>query len=290
MTRRLSPPPARDVLETSGRDRTGVFDLGFGRHGCRTVIEHQLVSYPFHFTRPFWLDAAIPALSTVYQQSSSGGLYRGDDLFCRYRLGAGTACHITTQAATVVHDCQGIPVRQYCEMTLEEGAFLALAPDPYVLFPGASIYSNLSARLGVDAVLLVTESFSMHDPQATGRQFGEIFFDTKIFDLSEHLLVRDCFRVAGSNLTGNASPIGQWRIVMNFLLLGSVHRLPRREDLAGIGSSADSIIGVTAAPNYAGWGVRCLAVDAVAARRIADRIFCLSVRSAFGNEATKRRK
>ena len=35
---------------------------------------------PFHVTRPFYLDAQRPDLATLYLQSSSGGVYGGDDL------------------------------------------------------------------------------------------------------------------------------------------------------------------------------------------------------------------
>ncbi|MGE0008169.1 MAG: urease accessory protein UreD [Parvibaculaceae bacterium] len=283
-------PPEAPVRDASGWNRTGVFDLDVVRHGGRSAIGRQHVSYPFHLTRPFSLDAAIPALLTVYQQSSSGGLYRADRLSCRYRLAAGAACHVTTQAATVVHDCQGLPARQACEVALEEGAFLALTPDPYVLFPGASVSSRLEARLAPDAVLLIAEAFAMHDPQGEGRPFDRLASDTSIRDEAGRLMVRDCFRIEGSDLTGAASPIGRWRIIASFLLLGPPSRLPGRDELAAPGADADAVIGVTATANGAGWGVRCLAADAVAARRVGEDIFAACVRAAFGHAPAARRK
>lgn len=283
-------PPDGSTRESSGQSRTGVFDLEFMRHGHRTVIGRQHVSYPFHLTRPFSLDAAIPALLTVYQQSSSGGLYRADNLSCRYRVGANAASHITTQAATIVHDCHGLPARQSCEIELDDGAFLALTPEPYVLFPGASVFSTLNARLAPDAVFLVGEAFAMHDPEAKTRPFDQLASDIIIRDSTGRLLVRDCFRVAGSDLVDVASPIGRWRLVANFLALGPPSRLPKREELAGFSSDPGAVIGVSATANGAGWGVRCLAIDAVAARRVAEKIFSSCVRSAFGQLPVIRRK
>ncbi|MGE3876794.1 MAG: urease accessory protein UreD [Parvibaculaceae bacterium] len=283
-------PPDAPTDENPGGKRRGIFDLEFLRHGGRTVIGRQHVSYPFHLTRPFSLDPQIPALTTVYQQSSSGGLYRADNLSSRYRLGAGAACHVTTQAATVVHDCQGMPARQICEAALGEGAFLALTPDPYVLFPGASVSSTLDFRLASYAVVLVAESFAMHDPQAKARPFDRFTSDTTIRDAGGRLLVRDCFRITGADLADAASPLGRWRIVANFLMLGPAARLPGREELAGLGSDPGAVLGVGAMANDAGWGVRCLAGDAVAARRVAERIFSACVRSAFGQLPAARRK
>lgn len=282
--------PHAPAGDSSHKSRAGVFDLEFMRHGRRTVIGRQHVSYPFHLTRPFSLDAAIPSLLTIYQQSSSGGLYRADDLSCRYSLGAGAACHITTQAATVVHDCHGMPARQVCEAALDDGAFLALTPDPYVLFPDAAVCSALDARLAPDAVLLVAESFAMHDPEAKARPFDRLTSDVTIRDLTGRLLVRDCFRIAGSDLLGAASPIGRWRIVASFLLFGPPSRLPGREDLADLAHVPGAVIGVSAAAHGAGWGVRCLAADAVAAGRVAEKIFSACVRAAFGQLPVARRK
>ncbi|MGE4252879.1 MAG: urease accessory protein UreD [Parvibaculaceae bacterium] len=283
-------PQEAAASEASGRSRTGVFDLEVLRHGGRSVIGRQHVSYPFHLTRPFSLDAAIPALLTVYQQSSSGGLYRADNLSSRFRLSAGAACHVTTQAATVVHDCHGMPARQMTEATLEEGAFLALTPDPYVLFPGASVSSTLDVRLAPDAVCLVAEAFAMHDPQAKARPFDRFTSDTTIRDAGGRLLMRDCFRITGAELADAASPMGRWRIVANFLLLGPASRLPGRETLAGLGSDPGAVVGVGAMANDTGWGVRCLAADAVAAHRVAETLFSACVHAAFGQLPAARRK
>jgi urease accessory protein len=283
-------PPAASASASSGSERKGRFDLDFMRHGPRTVIGRQHVSYPFHLTRPFCLDSAIPSLLTVYQQSASGGLYRADELACRYHLGAGAAAHVTTQAATVVHDCHGQPARQAIDVTLEDDAFLALVPDPLVLFPGASVASVLKARLAPGAVLLLADSFALHDPQAKGRPFDQLASEVSIRDAEERLLVRDCFRVQGAELAGPASPTGQWRIVSSFLLLGSQTRLPKRDVLTALDPGAGAVFGVSPLANGAGWGVRCLAADAVSARRVAEMLFSACVLTALGHLPAKRPK
>jgi urease accessory protein len=287
----MPPRPGEADLGSAAREvPAGRFELAFLRHGARTAIGRQFVSYPFHLTRPFALDSTIPSLLTVYQQSSSGGLYRAERLACRYDVGKAAAAHVTTQAATVVHDCHGQPARQRIEIALEEDAFLALTPDPLVLFPGASYVSRVEAKLAAGAVLLLADAFAVHDPQSAARPFDQLTSDVVVCDAGGRLLLRDCLRVAGGALAGPDSPIGGWRIVSSFLLLGDLKRLPLREKLVGLASDERAVAGVTILPNDAGWGVRCLAADAVAARRVAELLFSACVRAVLGNAPAHRRK
>lgn len=270
--------------------RNGRFELSLSRHGARTHIGRQYVSYPFHMTRPFALDVAIPSLLTVYQQSSSGGLYRDDRLSSRLDVGTGAAGHVTTQAATVVHDCYGQVARQTTEIVLQEGAFLALTPDPLVLFPGAACSNITQARLAPGAVLLLSDAFALHDPQARNRPFEKLEAKVEIRDADGRLLVRDNLDIAGADLAGPASPVGEWKVVSSFMLVGAPDRLPTVDELASLGRAERQVAGITALPNGAGWGVRCLAADAIAARGIANDLFALAVVAAFGQQPARRRK
>lgn len=292
MTSHWPQPPATYALvqPRQAEARCGRFELAFSRHGARTHLGRQFVCYPFHMTRPFALDRAIPSLLTVYQQSSSGGLYRDDRLTSRYELGAGAAAHITTQAATVVHDCHGQPAHQVTEIALEENAFLAVTPDPLVLFPGASSSSTLRARLAPGAVLLLSDAFTCHDPEGRLRSFDRLGSDVSIRDAAGRLLVRDNLEVSGADIAGPASPIGGWKVVSNFMLLGDPTRLPAAEALVALNDMASAIVGVSALANGAGFGLRCLAADAIAARSIGESLFELAVAAAFGIQPVPRRK
>lgn len=285
--------PSTSLLEPTFSARSqssGRFELDFMRHGARTTLTRQFVSYPFHLTRPFRLDPAIPSLLTLYQQSSSGGLYRGERLSCRFRAGAGAAAHITTQAATIVHDCQGRPAHQNTAIRVESGGFLAYAPDPLVLFPGASFAARLEASLADDAVLFLCDAFTTHDPKGEGRCFDRLHSDVVIRDLGGKLAVRDCFQLAGTALCGQASPMGRWQVMASFLVLGPQSRLPSQLELQRSHVEGSSIVGVSMLPNAAGWGVRCLAADAIALRSACERLFSLCCQAAFGHSPMPRRK
>ena len=57
----------------------------------RTYISHQRVGYPFHITRPFYLDPVPAGLLTLYLQSVSGGIYRGERLALSLEAGENLA-------------------------------------------------------------------------------------------------------------------------------------------------------------------------------------------------------
>jgi len=278
------------LSSTAADASAGRFELAFMRHGAQTVLGRQFVSYPFHMTRPFALDPAIPSLLTVYQQSSSGGLYRAENLASRYELGRAAAAHVTTQAATIVHDCHGESAEQSVEITLKEDAFLALTPDPLVLFPGGSCSSRLRANLAPGAKLMLADAFALHDPKGHSRAFEQVQSDVAVYDAAGTLVVRDSYRVTGEALTGEASPIGSRRSVASFLLIGPSARLPQKEALAAVAADSGAPLGVSPLPNGAGWVVRCLAADAIAGRRVAESLFSLCVIAAFGASPLPRRK
>lgn len=270
---------------------SGRFELAFVRHGHRTSIGPQFVSYPYHLTRPFSLDAAIPQLLTVYQQSSSGGIYRAEKLSSRYQLGERTAVHVTTQAATVVHDCQGHPAAQDVEISLEQDAFLALTPDPLVMFPGAACKSTLRASMAPGAVLMIADAFAQHDPKQRSRPFDVLASDVVVRGPGGDIRVRDSMRISGSDLASAASPIGRWRAVSNFMMVGEASRLPTKSQLDdALADVEKAVVGIAALPNSSGWGLRCLASNAVAAADVADRLLAISVQSALGNPPALRRK
>jgi urease accessory protein len=270
--------------------RHGRFDLEFRYDGKRGFIGRQFVSYPFHFTRPFALDAAIPSLLTVYQQSSSGGLYRADRLTSHVQMRRGAGAHITTQAATIVHDCQGLAASQTVRIEAEAGSFIAYTPDPLILFPGAALTSELSVRLGEGAVVLLQDAFATHDPMAHCRMFDTLASDMVVTDDTGKVLVMDRFSLKGTELAGDASPVGSWPVVSSFMLLGPPNRLPDRARLTEIEPVAGAIVGISSLPNAAGWCIRCLAENAIAARAVSEGILNTGVTAAFGIAPAPRRK
>jgi len=273
-------PPARAVEA----------GLSFARRGGRTMLVHQRVPYPFHVTRVFHLDPQRPHLATLYLQSASGGLYRGDRLALDVRVAPGAAAHLTTQSATIVHATRGRGASQTIRITVEPQGFLAFTPDPLVLFPGAAISSTTEITLCAGAAAIVTDGFASHDPGGGASAFERYAASTVVRDERGRVLISDRGAVRGDALSGDASPLGPHRAAGTVLLLG---RGADRLDGAELQKRLDAVgclAGIGALPNGAGVGGRILAPDGGSLRRGLDAAFACAFEALVGVVPGARRK
>lgn len=300
------------TIGAAGRWATARLDFAVG--GGRTVLARQHVPYPVHVTRPFRLDAALPGLATLYLQSASGGLYRGDDVGLEVDVGAAAAVHLTTQAATVVHDGRRVGARQRTAIRVGEGGFAAFTPDPLVLFPGAWLESRTEITLDGGAAAIVAEGICRHDPAGGDAPFDRFEATTIVRDASGRVLVADRGGVDGADLTGAASPLGPWRAFGTCLVL-----VGRSSEVPGGGSSPTGaaflspmlaarlspmlsagleaaasdrgcLAGASTLPNGAGLAVRLLAVEGGALARGLDAVFATAFAALLGVPPAPRRK
>lgn len=275
-------------------------NLGVGRHveaqlvfavgGGRTVLTHQLVPYPFHITRPFRLDVERPDLATLYLQSASGGLYRGDDLTLGITAEAGAAAHLVTQAATVVHDTGAYPARQRVEIDVGADAFLAYTPDPLVMFPGAAIVNETRVTLGPGARAIVADAFAMHDPKAGGRPFASLTQRFEVADTAGRTLVHELGRIDSTAIVSEASPLGPFRACGALCVLAAADLLPAASALREAGEACGGLAGVTSLPGSTGLMVRCLAQDGGSVRRGLEAAFEIAFASLAGARPAPRRR
>jgi urease accessory protein len=269
--------------------RTARARLAFESRGGLTVLARQFVPYPFHVTRPFHLDTGRRDLATLYLQSSSGGLFRGDDLALSITACAGAAAWVTTQAATIVHDTRGEPARQ--SITVEAGpqALLVLACDPLVLFPGAELETSTRVTLAPGARIVVAEGMTWYDPGATGRVFESYRGETTVTTGLGRVVVMDRQALAGAEAAGPFSPLGPYRAMGSVLLLGE----GPWPDPAGLESLLDGLrcwAGASALPGRAGLGLRVLAPDGGALAAGLDAVVMAAMEQVLGVPAARRRK
>lgn len=262
--------------------------LAFAVAGGRTGLLRQHVPYPFHVTRPFHLDAGRPDLATLYLQSASGGVYRGERLGLSVAMGEGAAAFVTTQSATVVHDCRGRPAALDVRLSLARGSLLAYAPDPLVLFPGAALRTTLHVTLGPGAVAVCQEGLACHDPGGRGAPFDHIQAETVVHGPDGALRVTDRGLIAGATLGAAASPLGPHQAAGSVLLLGMAledgKALQARIDRLGC------LSGLSALPNKAGTGIRLLAPDGGRLSLALALAFNECFRAASGIDPAPRRK
>jgi urease accessory protein len=269
--------------------------LHFSHGGGRTVLSRQRIPYPFHATRPFYLDRARADLATLYLQSAAGGLYRGDRVALSITAAPDSAVHVTTQAATIVHRTHGLAVEQAAHLDVGDGAFLAFTPDPLVLFPGAEISCTTEITLAAGGCAILTDGLSHHDPEGVGperygRPFTRYSNAVVVRDAAGHVLLNDRGAIAGEAMFGPSSPLGPYRAV------GTVFVLGRGADLCEAAlfeerlATCGCIAGFSKLPNNAGIGSRVLAPDGGALTRGLEAAFALAFEALIGVPPARRRK
>lgn len=264
--------------------------LRFTRGGGRTVLARQRVPYPFHATRTFYLDRARPEIATLYLQSASGGLYRGDSLALSIVADCHAAAHVTTQASTIVHRTYNRSIAQSTRIEIGEHAFAAMTPDPLVLFPGAEIACTTDITLAATARAIVTDGLAHHDPEGKSRPFGRYSNAIVVRNAQGAVLLADRGSLAGELMLGPTSPLGPFRAAGTLLVLG--HGSDRCDPeifenrLAACGCTA----GISKLPNDAGIGGRILAVNGGALARGLETAFAIAFEALIGVPPARRRK
>jgi urease accessory protein len=251
-------------------------------------LRRQHVGYPLHVTRGFHLDAARPDLLTLYLQSSSGGLYAGDRLKLDVAVGANAALHLTTQAATVVHDGKDTASTQQMRIGVGKGAFCAISCDPYVLFPGANLSVDTVAVVEDDAILFLADGISVHDPRRSGRAFRQYAGRQCVMRPDGRLLLKDFGRVAGEALRNG--PAGTMAAVATAFVIAPREKWPSVETVMQAVDRSGCVAGVSEAPNKAGLAIRILAPDGGILARGIEAAFHAAAHGTLGVELARRRK
>jgi urease accessory protein len=278
--------PLSCFASSAGRDVEA--HLAVDLAGGRTTLRSQHVGYPLHVTRGFHLDAARPDVLTLYLQSASGGLYAGDRLALDVSVGTNAAFHLTTQAATVVHDGRDIGSRQRQSINVESGAFCALTSDPYVLFPGAKLELETVATVADDGVLFLVDGFAIHDPGNAGRIFAQFASRQRISRPDGRLLLQDVGRIRGDELRNGA--LGSMAAAATVLIIAPADKLPEMTAMEEAADRHGCLAGASPAPNNAGQVMRILAPDGGTLTRVLEAAFHVASRAALGVDLARRRK
>ena len=278
-------PPTR----TQGR-----LELVFAPDGSgRSFLARQFASYPFHICRVQYLDEELPAMASLYLQSSAGGLFAGDRLGVSITCEPGALAHVTTQASTIAY---GMPDGEACQRTALEvgsGGLLEYLPDPVILFPQARLDTRLSLKLADNATAIVTDAFLSHDPDGAGGHFGAYGSETEISDAAGRRLVLDRFRTGGAARgTGGAGIMGAHGMQAT-VLAASTAVAPQallaalREGLA----DTPAVYGAASSlPNGCGAWVRLLADDGAVLKDAVGKLWMALRREIAGHTPALRRK
>lgn len=264
--------------------------LCFCHGGGRTVLARQRIPYPFHATRPFYLDQTRRDIATLYLQSAAGGLYRGDDVALSIIAEPHAAVHVTTQASTIVHRTHQHAVVQRTHLQVGEHAFVAMTPDPLVLFPGAEICGFTEVTLATTGCAILIDGLAHHDPEGRGRPFGAYSNNVVVRNAAGSLLLTDCGSLSGEAMTGPTSPLGPFRAIGTVLVLGDGSERCDAELLERRVAASGCMAGLSRLPNNAGIGGRVLAANGGALVRGLEAAFATAFEALVGVQPARRRK
>jgi urease accessory protein len=245
----------------------GVCALSFAAHEGKTRLRHTFVTHPFHLTRPWYLDSALPGMAVVYIQTPAGGLIQGDRTFLSLRLGAGTQVHLTSQAAEKIHTMTANCAVQNISLILETDAYAEYCPEPVILFPDARFTQEMNVELGPGASFFFSEVFlSRQSP--TGRWFDFLSTRLNVRDARGKLLIRDHSLVQPQqqHLRGPGA-LGKHHIWGQALLVGPRVSSSWARDLHALLSTEYGMIGgATVLPGECGVVAKVVGSEAQAVR------------------------
>lgn len=282
-------PRRRDLVGATAAEPA--LDLTFRRTGARTRLCEQTVRYPFHITRPFYFDTvSAPGLATLYLQSASGGLYRGERLPVRIVAADGAHVCLTTQSSTVVHDARGVRTVATTTIEAEDGAVVFHVPDPLILLPGADLSSTVRVRRHPGATAIVSEAFLCHDPAANGRSFAAFANEVRIETPNGEVEAIDRQVLSGADVA-TASRLGETVAAGGFLIAGPMASAADPVAFRSrVGSLEGARIGVSRLPFGTGLSVRIAADGGVALTCALDAVFAAAFHLVYGADPVRRRK
>jgi urease accessory protein len=241
-------------------------DLGFVRHGQRTLLGRKLFSWPFVLTRAHHIDLAPSHMLSVMLQTGAGAIHGEDRLVQRISVGAEAAAHVTSQGAASVHrahsgDCTEEEVR----LDVAPGGVLEYLPEPRILFPDAALDARVEIAVAAGGVALVGDAFTLHDPTGGNRVFRSCRSEVVIRRSGGPPLVIDRFQIAGLPMqVGGHRAFGSLYLVVN---RDAATLLRMAAELTAALAEVDGLYGAASPlPAGLGLGIRLAAAELRALR------------------------
>lgn len=161
---RIAPTDARTADDVG---RRAALDIHFALRRGRTVITHAYAEPPYRVAPPFDRDGELHLIMTM----SAPGVFAGDDLCQRIRVGPGARVRLTSQSALQIHPSpNGQVARTTSHFEVEESASLVCCWDPVIPFPHARFDNRVSINVAEGARLLWSDAI-MAGREASGERW-----------------------------------------------------------------------------------------------------------------------
>ena len=147
-----------DTLDVGSPGKVGLLELGFEQLGGRTELVTHYQKSPLQIMRPLYVDPCRPDLAVTYLMSTGGGIVQADRLRTDLYFGAGTAGHITTQAATKIHGMDTDYATQLVNLRADEGSYVEYLPEAGIPYAGSRCYQRTVITVAESATVLAGET------------------------------------------------------------------------------------------------------------------------------------
>src|SRR5215469_3875271 len=144
-------------VPNDAREKHGVLHLEFARSGGRSVLTHLHRQAPLLAQQALYWDEHLPAMPCVFVITTSGCVLQGDRLDISLSLSQEAMAHITTQAATKVHQMDAGFAGQSTQVQLADGAYLELLPGPVIPHRHSRFMTSTTAVVAATATALIAE-------------------------------------------------------------------------------------------------------------------------------------
>lgn len=155
-----APEGAQDEsgqLRSGAPGNHGVLQMEFVRAGGRSVLSHLRRQAPLLAQQALYWDDQLPAMPCVFMITTSGCILQGDRLDVAISVGPGAMAHVTTQAATKVHQMDAGFAEQSTKLQLADGAYLELLPGPVIPHRHSRFMTSTIISAAATATVLIAE-------------------------------------------------------------------------------------------------------------------------------------
>ncbi len=205
--------------------------LAFELSGERTVVRRALAFAPLRLLTPRNHGPGAWAYTTTL----GGGLLGGDEIRLRTTVGRGARAMLSSQGATRLYRSARASAVSL-EVVLEEGALLALLPDPVSGFAGSRSEQRTSVQLAAGASLALAELITAGRTARDGRWALARYSSALTVRRGERVLCADALLLDAAH-GPLAARMGRFDCLGTVLLLGPLLERGASAALANIGAA-----------------------------------------------------
>lgn len=156
----MSVAAAADQAHGGAPGKHGVLTMEFARRGDRSVLTDLHRQAPLLAQQALYWDEHLPAMPCVFMITTSGCVLQGDRLDVSVSMRPGAMAHLTTQAATKVHQMDAGCAAQSTRLDVADDAYLELLPGPVIPHRHSRFVTGTTATVAPTATMLVAEIVS----------------------------------------------------------------------------------------------------------------------------------